>query len=123
MLIRVNKPIEVEAPMNELQKMAAGFLPVEQVKKFAQYSHLIEEELLNEAREPEMENVIKDLFDALHERNPKKLLKVLDGDKKKIFYAYRKQLMTKERLTEKEARALYTVYNKEISLVSIAFMK
>ena len=123
MLIKVKVEKEVERPLTELQKVALDFLPLEQVKKFADYAHLVETELLNEAREPEMENVIKDLFNALHEGNPKKLLKVLQGDKKKIFYAYRKQLMSKDRLTEKEAKALLVVGNKEVSLLSIALMK
>lgn len=123
MLIRVIPPKEVEQPLTELQKIATQFLPVEQVKKFADLPQLIEQELLNEAREPEMENVIKDLFNALHERNPVKLLKVLQGDKKKIFYAYKKQLETKERLTEQEAKALILVSQREMSLVSIVSLK
>ena len=122
MLIKVKVEKEVERPLTELQKVALDFLPLEQVKKFADYPHLVEAELLNEAREPEMENVIKDLFDALR-RKPKKLLKVLQGDKKKIFFAYRKQLMSKDRLTEKEAKALLVVGNKEVSLLSIALMR
>ena len=104
MLIKIERPREVELPLTQLQKMATEFLPLEQVKKFAEYPHLVEKELLNEAREPEMENVIKDLFNALHERNPKKLLKVLQGDKQKIFYAYKKQLESLDKLTEREAK-------------------
>lgn len=123
MLIKVKVEKEVERPLTELQKVALNFLPIEQVKKFADYPHLVEAELLNEAREPEMENVVKDLFDALHEKNPQKLLKVLQGDKKKIFYAYRKQLMSKDTLTEEEAKALLKIENKEVSLLSISLMK
>jgi len=123
MLIKVKVEKEVERPLTELQKVALNFLPIEQVKKFADYPHLVEAELLNEAREPEMENVIRDLFDALHEKNPPKLLKVLQGDKRKIFYAYRKQLMSKDTLTEEEAKALLKIENKEVSLLSISLMK
>ncbi len=123
MLIKVKVEKEVERPLTELQKVALNFLPIEQVKKFADYPHLVEAELLNEAREPEMKNVIRDLFDALHEKNPPKLLKVLQGNKRKIFYAYRKQLMSKDTLTEEEAKALLKVENKEVSLLSIALMK
>ena len=123
MLIKVKVEKEVERPLTELQKVALNFLPIEQVNKFADYPHLVEAELLNEAREPEMENVIRDLFDALHEKNPPKLLKVLQGDKRKIFYAYRKQLMSKDTLTKEEAKALLKVENKEVSLLSIALMK
>lgn len=123
MLIKVKVEKEVERPLTELQKVAMNFLPIEQVKKFADYPHLVEKELLNEAREPEMENVIKDLFDALHEKNPPKLLKVLQGDKRKIFYAYRNQLMTKPDLTPREAKALEIVSTREVSLLSIALMK
>lgn len=123
MLIKIKVHKEVERPLSELQKIATDFLPLEQVKKFADFPHLVEKELLNEAREPEMENIIKDLFNALHERNPQKLLKVLQGDKKRIFYAYRKQLMNKEKLTEREAKALLVVGSREISLLSISLMK
>lgn len=123
MLIKVSNVVIPEKPLTELQKIAVDFIPVEQVRKFAEYPHLIEAELLNEAREPEMENVIRDLFNALHERNPKKLLKVLQGDKKKIFYAYRKQLESRPNLTEREAKALLKVQEKELSLLSIALMK
>ncbi len=123
MLIKIERPREVELPLTPLQKMATEFLPLEQVKKFADYPHLVEKELLNEAREPEMENVIKDLFNALHERNPKKLLKVLQGDKQKIFYAYKKQLENLDKLTEREAKTLLLIRKKEISLISIVALK
>lgn len=123
MLIKIVRPREIELPLTQLQKMATDFLPLEQVKKFAEYPQLIEPELMNEARQPEMENVIKDLFNALHERNPKKLLKVLQGDKQKIFYAYKKQLESLDRLTEREAKALLLIRKKEISLISIVALK
>lgn len=123
MLIKVNAVKEIEEPLTELQKVAKEFIPLEQIKKFRNYEHLIETELLNEAREPEMENVIRDIFDALHENNPAKLLKVLQGDKKKIFYAFKKQLESKERLTKKEAKTLLLVNQKEVSLLSIALMR
>ncbi len=123
MLIKIVRPREDELPLTQLQKMATDFLPLEQVKKFAEYPQLIEPELMNEARQPEMENVIKDLFNALHERNPKKLLKVLQGDKQKIFYAYKKQLESLDRLTEREAKALLLIRKKEISLISIVALK
>jgi hypothetical protein len=123
MLIKIVRPREVELPLTQLQKMATDFLPLEQVKKFAEYPQLIEPELMNEARQPEMENVIKDLFNALHERNPKKLLKVLQGDKQKIFYAYKRQLESLDRLTEREAKALLLIRKKEISLISIVALK
>ena len=123
MLIKIVRPREIELPLTQLQKMATDFLPLEQVKKFAEYPQLIEPELMNEARQPEMENVIKDLFNALHERNPKKLLKVLQGDKQKIFYAYKKQLESSDRLTEQEAKALLLIRKREISLISIVALK
>ena len=123
MLIKIVRPREIELPLTQLQKMATDFLPLEQVKKFAEYPQLIEPELMNEARQPEMENVIKDLFNALHERNPKKLLKVLQGDKQKIFYAYKKQLESSDRLTEQEAKALLLIRKREISLISIVALR
>lgn len=109
--------------MTELQKMATSFLPVEQVWKFHDFPHLIEAELENEAREPEMSNVLKDLFSALHEHNTPKLLKVLQGDKKKLFYAFKKQLMEKPNLTKREAVILDLIGDKEISLLTISLIK
>ena len=103
--------------------MAMQFLPVEQIRKFADFQDLIEVELLNEAREPEMENTIKDLFNALHERNTPKLLKVLQGDKQKIFFAYKKQLENKASLTKREAKVLAIISQRELSLLTISLMK
>lgn len=123
MLIPKPKHIAQEVTLTEMQKAALEFLPKEQVTKFAEFQHLIEPELLNEAREPEMENVIKDLFDALHERNTPKLLKVLQGDKKKLFYAFKKQLQNSERLTKAQAKMLYLIEQKELSLLSISLIK
>lgn len=123
MLIKVEVKKPVEKPMTELQKMMLRYLPHEQVKKFGDFPHLVEKELLNEAREPEIENTLKDLFDALHERNTPKLLKVLQGDKKRIFYAFKKQLETKERLTKREAKTLLAITRKELSLMTISLMR
>lgn len=123
MLIAKPKVVEEDRPFTELQKMAMQFLPVEQIRKFADFQDLIEVELLNEAREPEMENTIKDLFNALHERNTPKLLKVLQGDKQKIFFAYKKQLENKASLTKREAEVLAIISQKELSLLTISLMK
>lgn len=112
-----------EKPFNELQKMAAQFLPKEQVKKFADFPHLIEKELQSEAREPEIRNILKDLFNALHEKNTPKLLKVLQGDKERIFYAFRNQLLTSNTLTSQQAKALLEIYSSRKSLLSISLMK
>ena len=114
---------QVEVKLTELQKMATSFLPVEQVTKFRDFPELLEEELENEAREPEMSNVLKDLFNALHEHNTPKLLKVLQGDKKKLFYAFRKQLMEKPNLTKREATILDLISDKEISLLTISLIR
>lgn len=123
MLIKIDKKVVREPLLTELQKIAKQFLPHEQVTKFFEFQHLIEPELLNEAREPEIENTLKDLFDALHERNTPKLLKVLQGDKKKIFYAFKKQLENKEKLTKTEAKALSLVSQKEVSLLTLSLLK
>ena len=123
MLIKKPKIVEKEVPFTELQKMATQFLPVEQVKKFGEFQHLIEAELMNEAREPEMENTIKDLFNALHERNTPKLLKVLQGDKTKLFYAFKKQLEAKPSLTKREAKVLSIIETKEVSLLTLSLIK
>lgn len=123
MLIAKPRQAQEDVRLSELQKVATQFLPVEQVRKFKDFPHLVEAELLNEAREPEMENTIKDLFNALHEHNTPKLLKVLQGDKKKIFYAYRKQLESKTCLTKHESKVLALISGKEISLLTISLMK
>lgn len=124
MLIKKPSSTQNEQPFTELQKMATQFLPHEQVKKFTpQFEHLLETELMNEAREPELTNTIKDLFNALHEHNTPKLLKVLQGDKDKIFYAFKKQLETKDRLTKHEAKVLLAISTNQLSLVTISLMK
>lgn len=123
MLINKPKAVEKEVLFTELQKMATQFLPVEQVKKFGEFQHLIEAELMNEAREPEMENTLKDLFNALHERNTPKLLKVLQGDKTKLFYAFKKQLEAKASLTKREAKVLSIIERKEVSLLTLSLIK
>lgn len=123
MLISKPKVAEEREELNELQKMATQFLPVEQVKKFRDFPELIEKELLNEAREPEMENTLKDLFNALHEHNTPKLLKVLQGDKTKLFYAFKKQLMSKPNLTKREATIIDLINDREISLLTLSLIK
>lgn len=123
MLIPKPKQVVQEVTLTETQKAALEFLPKEQVTKFAEFQHLIEPELLNEAREPEMENVIRDLFDALHERNTPKLLKVMQGDKTKLFYAFKKQLQNSKRLTKAQAKMLSLIEQKELSLLSISLVK
>nr|DAH56625.1 MAG TPA: hypothetical protein [Caudoviricetes sp.] len=123
MLISKPTVIVKEQELSELQKMALKFLPREQVTKFHDFQDLIELELLNEAREPEIENTLKDLFNALHERNTPKLLKVLQGDKKKLFFAFKKQLENKASLTKSEAKVLAIINEKEISLLTISLMK
>lgn len=123
MLIAKPKVEEQKVVFSQMMKMALQFLPEEQVRKFSGHEDLIEAELLNEAREPEMENTLKDLFNALHERNTPKLLKVLQGDKQKLFFAFKKQLETKPRLTKQEAAMLNRISAKPVSLLSISLMK
>ena len=123
MLIEVKVQKEQQEPLTQLQKMSMQFLPEEQVRKFANFQDLIEKELLNEAREPEIENTIRDLFSALHEHNIVKLLKTLQGDKKKIFFAFKKQLETKSTLTKREAKILSIIEQGEVSLLTIALLK
>lgn len=122
MLIHKQVQTTVQKPLSIMQKMAMQYLPIEQVTKFSDFEHLIEKELLNEAREPEVENTIRDLFDALHEHNTPKLLKVLQGDKQKIFYAFKKQLEKKPNLTKREAKILLAMSEDEISLLTLSLM-
>lgn len=123
MLISKPKPVQQDEHFSELMKTATQFLPNEQVRKFRNFQHLIEAELMNEAREPEMENTIRDLFAALHERNTPKLLKVLQGDKTKLFHAFKKQLEAKPSLTKREAKVLSVIEEREVSLLTISLMK
>lgn len=122
MLIHKQVQTTVQKPLSIMQKMAIQYLPIEQVTKFSDFENLIEKELLNEAREPEVENTIRDLFDALHEHNTPKLLKVLQGDKQKIFYAFKKQLEKKPNLTKREAKILLAMSEDEISLLTLSLM-
>lgn len=123
MLIAKPKTDEKVIQLNEVEKMATQFIPQEQVTKFKQFPHLLEKELENEAREPELENTLKDLFDALHNHNTPKLLKVLQGDKTRLFFAFKKQLMSKEKLTKREAKVLKLISEKQLSLLSISLIK
>lgn len=123
MLIEKPKVEEDKVAFSQMMKMATQFLPEEQVKKFSGREDLIETELLNEAREPEMGNTLKDLFSALHERNTPKLLKVLQGDKQKIFFAFKKQLESKPKLTKREAKMLKLISERQVSLLTISLMR
>lgn len=123
MLIPKPKPVEEKVVLTEVQKMATQFLPQEQVTKFKDYPDLIEPELMNEAREPEIENALKDLFDALHNHHTPKLLKVLQGDKTRLFFAFKKQLENKEKLTKREAKILKLISQKQVSLLTISLIK
>lgn len=122
-LIVKPKKEQVQGQLTQMQKMALQYLPLEQVTKFDGFDDLIEKELLNEAREPEIENTLRDLFDALHERNTPKLLKVMQGDKKKIFFAFKKQLEGKANLTKREAKILAMVSTQELSLLTISTIR
>ena len=121
----IKKPVQEqqEVKMSKVQEVMLQFLPEEQVRKFSMFPHLIEKELENEAREPELENTLKDLFNALHEGHTAKLLKTLQGDKKRLFYAFKKQLESKQTLTKREAKILSLISDKEISLLSISLIK
>lgn len=137
MLIQKPKKIVAEEKLDGLQKVALEFIPKEQVTKFSKFPHLIERELENEAREPEMDRVIKDIFNALHERNTPKLLKALQGDRRTIFYAFKKQLETQAKmvsqhqegkslragLSKKQAKMFDLVNQKEVSLLTISQIK
>lgn len=123
MLIPKPKKQDEQVIFTEMQKMATQFIPHEQVAKFSSFPDLLELELESEAREPELENTLKDLFNALHEHNTPKLLKVLQGDKKRIFFAFKKQLESKEKLTKREAKILDLISKKEVSLLTISLMK
>lgn len=123
MLIAKPKVVEEKIEFSQVMKMATQFLPEEQVRKFYQFPELLEKELENEAREPEMENTLKDLFNALHEHNTPKLLKVLQGDKQKVFYAFKKQLEAKSTLTKREAKVLELMSKKQVSLLTLSLIK
>lgn len=122
MLLQKPKQVQVEEQFSPIQQVAMRYLPHEQVKKFSGFEALLEEELENEAREPEIENALKDIFDALHDRNPQKLLKVLQGDKARLFHAFKKQLEAKKNLTHREANILLAMRDGEISLLTLSLL-
>ena len=103
--------------------MALQYLPEDQVRKFVQFPELLEAELENEIREPEIENALKDVFDALHDHNTPKLLKVLQGDKNRLFFAFKKQLENKDKLTKREAKILNMISQRQYSLLTISTIK
>ena len=118
-----NQVVEQKPIFNEVQKMALQYLPEDQVRKFVQFPELLEAELENEIREPEIENALKDVFDALHDHNTPKLLKVLQGDKNKLFFAFKKQLENKDKLTKREAKILNMISQRQYSLLTISTIK
>lgn len=139
-----------EAPLQltltQQQYIDTKLLPLEQVKKFTgEFTELLHEEAVKEAREPEPELLLKNVFDALHTHNVMKLLQYIHGveDRSRIFYALKKQLLATEEKTvydSKEKRdktyrlmkhtptkhqvaLMDEVLEKEVSLITLVAMR
>ena len=145
MLIPKPKPEQkqpLQLTITQQQYIDSRILPLEQVKKFTEeYTELLHEEALKEAREPEEELLLRNIFDALHTHNVVKLLQYLHGidDKSRIYYALRKQLLSTEdtqpddkgrqyrRLSHKPTKhqvaLMDKVLGKEVSLITLVSMR
>lgn len=124
MLLKQTPTRLADLELNAMQKMALQFLPEEQVRKFAGFDPLLEKELANEAREPEFSIMVKDLFDALHDKNLPKLLRTMQGEEAPLYYAFKKQLMNKKNLTVRESKIVdLLVHNDRLSLITLMEVK
>lgn len=95
-----------------LEWYAKRILPEEQISKFRFRQDLLAKELENEARFPEVKNVLSDIFVAVKEKDFKKFLyahRQLAGrvDEETIFQAMRYSIVSKTSpLTKREAEVL-----------------
>jgi hypothetical protein len=122
-------------------KYKTGFLPECQLWKFTpEFSHLLDIEVQNEVRESEDYILIRDVFKALHSRNIMMLLRALQGDRSKLFYQFKDQLLKLVQATDKEGnrlgrlefkhkpdetkcRVIELIMEKEVSLVTLVCIK
>ena len=145
MLIPKPKPVQKEPlqlTLSQQQYIDSKILPLEQAKKFTEeYTELLHEEALKEAREPEAELLLRNIFDALHTHNVLKLLQNIHGieDKSRIFYALKKQLLAVEdtqpddkgrqyrsmkyKPTKHQVALMEKVLEKEVSLITLVSMR
>lgn len=95
-----------------LEWYANKILPESQVRKFRVRQDLLAQELENEARFPEVKNVLSDIFIAVREKDYKKFLyahRQLAGriDEETIFQSIRYSIVSKTSpLTKREAEVL-----------------
>lgn len=95
-----------------LEWYAGKILPEAQIRKFRFRQDLLAKELENEAKFPEVKNVLSDIFIAVREKDYKKFLYAhnqLAGrvDEETIFHAIRYNIISKTSpLTKREAEVL-----------------
>lgn len=95
-----------------LEFYARKILPEAQIRKFRFRQDLLAEELENEAKFPEVKNVLSDIYTAIKEKDFKKFLyahRQLGGriDEETIFHAIRYSIISKTSpLTKREAEVL-----------------
>lgn len=128
MLLPRPKKQDITYPFTAAMKSAVFVLPEEQVKKFAQFPHLLGKELENEIRCPEYDLAIKDLYAALREGNLEKALSIMyriEADEDRIKESLKYSLLSKrEKLTKKEVTILsYMLDKQNASIVSICLLR
>ena len=128
--------------LTQQQYVDSNVLPAEQVRKFTEeFTDLLHEEAVKEAREPEIELLLRNIFDALHTHNVMKLLQNLHNveDRSRIFYALKKQLLMTEdtepdikgnryrrvkyKPTKHQIALMNAVLEKEVSLITLVTMR
>lgn len=123
------------------EKYKQGYLPECQLWKFTpEFSHLLDLELQNEAREAEDYILTRDVFKALHSRNIMMLLRALQGDRSKLFYQFKDQLLKLTEVQDKngnrtgklefkhkpdsvKCKMIELIRKKEVSLVTLVCLK
>lgn len=145
MLIPKPKTVQRTQPqptLTQQQYIDSGILPKEQVLKFTdEFTELLKQEAIKEAKEPEPGLLLRNVFDALHTHNVMKLLQNIHGveDKSRIFYALKKQLLLTEdtqpdkngkqyrrvkfKPTTHQLALMDAVLEKEVSLITLVTMR
>jgi len=137
-LIKFDKSKEKEIVWTKEMKQAKKFLPESQIKKFADFPHLLAEEIENELRQPELENIIDGIYQAVTEGDLEKLLiakgklqsrkiEIDDIDIcERIKHFLSKKLLKDKKLTKKEMTVFNLLYEagrygnpKSFSLLSL----
>lgn len=108
--------MEGKEERTQLEFYALRILPQCQVSKFRYRQDLLAKELENEAENPEVNNVLSDIFVAVREKNIKKFLtarKHLNGrvDEETIRQSIRRSIAAKtEPITKRESEVLHALH-------------